>query len=774
MPRGPRRTIPAPLLDVSFGGSFSAGDAYTAATGETMAGALTRRTGAESIDAEHGAVLHGGADGLAFVPAAPVSGGRLQRPFVVEAAFTAIVVEAAVTSTGRQGSPATVLAVGGALFARYAGNQLQYGFSVLAGAGRTDVSRTVAAPAAGGPHVLSLAYEPGDGGATLHAFLDGDRLPDAVSTARAASWAPGAPGSTVSLGNEVSPGGAGGLAGSVRRVRLAALPGPFTAADLALQRFRPAATRPGADTGPAARGTAPRAAAKYAPAQRLAITPGEPLNSLVAKASALRPSQRQLDWQRLGRTAFLHFGMNTFTGQEWGTGTEDPDLFAPRDLDTDQWARTLRDSGFELAILVVKHHDGFVLYPSRHTGHSVASSAWRGGAGDVLREFVNSMHSHGLKAGVYLSPADENQYHDGVYANGSARTRRTIPTLVDGDDRAARVADGSLPTFHLTADDYGTYMLDQLYEVLTEYGPIDQVWFDGAPGRIPPDAVEPYDFASWYSLIRSLAPRAVISVTGPDVRWVGNENGVARQNEWSVLPTVTRADGAPDYALGFAAPDQGSDAALLAGRDAGATELSWWPAECDVSLRDGWFFHPDQAPKSVAQLVDLHHRSVGRNAVLLLNVPPDTDGRINAADGTRLAEWQAELHRLMPADLARGARVTGDGSSPGAVVDGRDGSDWTAPGPDTGTLTLTLPAATRIERVVLAEDLRHGQQLVRAVLEEPDSAGGWSAVATVGTVGARRIVVLDRPIVTDAIRLRVLGSRAAVHLHRVSLYCAES
>jgi alpha-L-fucosidase len=266
----------------------------------------------------------------------------------------------------------------------------------------------------------------------------------------------------------------------------------------------------------------------------------------------------------------------------------------------------------------------------------------------------------------------------------------------------------------------------------------------------------------------------VISVTGPDVRWVGNESGVARENEWSVLPTVTGADGAPDYALGFAAPDQGSDAALLAGRDAGATELSWWPAECDVSLRDGWFFHPDQAPKSVAQLVDVYHRSVGRNAVLLLNVPPDTGGRIAAADVARLAEWRAELRRLMPTDLARGARVAGDGSNPGAVVDGTDGSDWTTAGPDTGTLTVTLPAATRIERVVLAEDLRHGQQLARAVLAAPDGAGGWSTIATVGTVGSRRIVVLDRPIVTDTVRLRILGSRAAVHLNRISLYCAES
>ncbi|BCJ36522.1 hypothetical protein Athai_40250 [Actinocatenispora thailandica] len=772
-----------PVLDVSFGGSFSAGDAYTAATGETMGATLTRRTGAESLDAARGAVLHGGADGLTLVPDRPVSGGDTQRPFVIEAAFT---------PTGDQQPLATVLAVGGAVFARYAGNRLEYGISVLAGGARTDVTRTVAEPAVGSQHVLSLGYQPGADGATLHAFLDGDQLPDAVSDAGPAAWLPGPAGGRVGIGNDVHPARpSGGLTGSVRRARVAGAAGPFTTEYLALQRIRSSTTparvgfegalkadgrcrsAPG-ESGLEVLGALPRVAAEHPPAQRLAIGPGECLTSLLAKASSLRPSLRQLAWQRLGQTAFLHFGMNTFTGQEWGTGTEDPGLFAPTDLDTDQWARTLRDAGFALAILVVKHHDGFVLYPSRYTRHSVAASGWRDGAGDVLRDFTDSMHRYGIRVGVYLSPADENQFHHGVYANGSARTTRTIPTLVPGDDRAARVADGSLLTFHLAADDYGGYLLNQLYEVLTEYGPVDQVWFDGAQGRIPPDRVEQYDFASWYSLIRSLAPQAVISVTGPDVRWVGNEHGLAREDEWSALPTVTRADGAPDYALGFAAPDQGGDGALLAGRDAGGTDLSWWPAECDVSLHAGWFWHPDQAPKSVAELVDIHARSVGRNAVLLLNVPPDTAGRIADADVDRLAEWRAELHRLMPTDLARGARVDGDGSRPGAVVDGRQGSAWIAPGPDAGSLTVTLPAATRIERIALSEDIRYGQQLARAVLEVPDGAGGWSTLATVGTVGSQRIVVLDRPVVTGTLRLRVVASRAAVRLDRLSLYCAAT
>lgn len=202
-----------------------------------------------------------------------------------------------------------------------------------------------------------------------------------------------------------------------------------------------------------------------------------------------------------------------------GTGDEDPDVFQPVGLDTDQWARALRDGGFELAILTVKHHDGFVLHPSRYTDHSVASSSWRGGRGDVLRSFADSMRRHGIKVGVYISPADENQYLHGVYANGSARTERTIPTLVDGDDRT------NPRTFTLDATDYGAHMLNQLYEVLTEYGPVDEVWFDGAQGRIPPDKVEKYDWDSWYALVRALAPDASIAVSGPDVRWVGNEAG---------------------------------------------------------------------------------------------------------------------------------------------------------------------------------------------------------------------------------------------------------
>jgi alpha-L-fucosidase len=497
-------------------------------------------------------------------------------------------------------------------------------------------------------------------------------------------------------------------------------------------------------------------------ARTMPVVEGDSVTSLVAKASAIRPDARQVAWQRMEQTAFLHFGVNTFTGLEWGHGDEDPNLFQPTGLDTDQWARTLRDSGFKLAILTVKHHDGFLLYPSRYSQHSVASSSWEGGRGDVVRAFVTSMRQYGLKVGFYLSPADENQYLDGVYANGSARTPRTIPTLVAGDDR------GGLQQYTLTASDYGAYMLNQLYELLTEYGPVDEVWFDGAQGRIPPDKVETYDFPSWYALIRALAPEATIAVSGPDVRWVGNESGLARPDEFSVVPTITKPNGSPDYALGHAAVDQGSREALLAGRDAGATELVWWPAECDVSIREGWFHHPEQEPRSVEQLTDIYYKSVGRNSVLLLNIPPDREGRFDDRDVTRLAEWRAQLAADMPRDLARDAEATGDGASPQAAVDGDPDTSWRSPG--TGALVLRWSEPTTVKRVSLGEDIRFGQQIESGVIEIRRPDGSWQQVATFGAVGQRRILTLPTAVTTTELRLSITQSRAEVSLATVSVY----
>ncbi|MFC9462610.1 alpha-L-fucosidase [Streptomyces sp. NPDC058430] len=476
---------------------------------------------------------------------------------------------------------------------------------------------------------------------------------------------------------------------------------------------------------------------------RIPISTADSPEEVVAKASRVRPTKRQIAWQSLEKTAFLHFGVNTFTGLEWGTGDEDPNVFQPTGLDTDQWARALRDGGFKLAILTVKHHDGFVLYPSRYTEHSVASSSWRDGRGDVLRSFADSMRKHGIKVGVYISPADENQYLDGVYANGSKRSARTIPTLVDGDDRAG----GDLRTFTLDATDYGAHMLNQLYEVLTEYGPVDEVWFDGAQGRIPPEKVETYDWDSWYAVIRALAPGATMAVRGPDVRWVGNEGGLAREDEWSVVPVKDSGNGSVDYALRYDAPDQGSRDALAQSRSV-AQYLQWWPAECDVSIRPGWFYHADQQPKSADQLADIWFRSVGRNSVLLLNIPPDTDGLLPAADVARLKEFRERIDRELPEDLADGARVRDDGA---------------------GTRTVDLRTAREVDRIRLAEDIRHGQQVEQFVVEAK-SGGAWTEVARAGTIGASRVLVLPAPVTAREWRLRITQTRTGPHIARFGLY----
>ncbi|MEU1271676.1 alpha-L-fucosidase [Streptomyces sp. NPDC005799] len=476
---------------------------------------------------------------------------------------------------------------------------------------------------------------------------------------------------------------------------------------------------------------------------RLPVSPDDTPDELIRKASQVRPTARQIAWQALEQTAFLHFGVNTFTGLEWGTGDEDPNVFQPTGLDTDQWARALRDGGFRLAILTVKHHDGFVLYPSRYTDHSVASSSWQGGHGDVLRSFADSMRRYGLKVGVYISPADENQYLHGVYANGSVRTTRTIPTLAEGDDRTP---DG----FHiLPATDYGAHMLNTLYEVLTEYGPVDEVWFDGAQGHIPPDKVENYDWDSWYALVRALAPDAAIAVTGPDLRWVGNEDGLARENEWSVIPVKENQYGRTDWALSYDTADEGSRDALVTAQPK-TDYLQWWPAECDVSIRDGWFYHPDQLPKSVDDLTKIWFGSVGRNSVLLLNVPPDTDGRLHDTDVVRLREFRARVERELPRDLARGARTAR--TAAGVQVD--------------------LAAAREVDRVRLAEDIRHGQQVEGFVVESWRD-GAWVRAATAGTIGASRILLLSQPVTARRWRVRVTGARGPVRIAEFGLYRSE-
>src|SRR5260221_3671197 len=314
------------------------------------------------------------------------------------------------------------------------------------------------------------------------------------------------------------------------------------------------------------------------------------------------PSKAQLAWQRDELALFLHFGVNTFTDREWGDGREDPGIFAPTALDARQWARAARAAGCRAMILTAKHHDGFCLWPSRTTSHSVAGSPWRDGKGDVVREFVDACRGEGLRPGLYCSPWDRHE-----------------PTY--GDSRR-----------------YNELYRDQLTELLTQYGPIHEVWFDGANGEGPNGRRQLYDWPRMFRLVRRLQPEAVVfSDAGPDVRWIGNEHGEAGDPNWSTVdPAAVPYPGASGDAV---------TRALQHGDPAGAV---WRPGETDTSIRPGWFYHPaeDGRVKPLEQLVELYFTSVGRNSKLLLNVPPTREGRLHPIDVARLVGMRERLTAL--------------------------------------------------------------------------------------------------------------------------------
>ena len=382
---------------------------------------------------------------------------------------------------------------------------------------------------------------------------------------------------------------------------------------------------------------------------------------------------------------FLHFGVNTFTDREWGDGKESPTIFTPPRLDARQWARTARAAGFRALVLTAKHHDGFCLWPSETTRHSVVSSPWREGKGDVVREFVDACRGEGLKAGLYLSPWDRNH-----------------PTY--GDSPA-----------------YNDVYAAQLTELLTRYGSIAEVWFDGANGEGPNGRRQVYDWPRVFGLVRRLQPQAVIfSDAGPDVRWCGNERGVAGDPNWSTVdPKIVSFPGQSG---------PGVESALQHGHEEGSV---WRPAEVDVSIRPGWFYHPaqDAAVRDVDNLVELYFTSVGRNAKLLLNVPPTRDGLIHDVDAARLLGFRTRLDQLFGKPLPLRRIEFRHPAQGGARV------EW----------ELRSPAAPRIAR--LSEDIARGQRVASYRLE--GSRGGrWQTLATGTTIGHAKLDRLaDGPVI---------------------------
>lgn len=404
-----------------------------------------------------------------------------------------------------------------------------------------------------------------------------------------------------------------------------------------------------------------------------------------------RPSASQLAWQREELALFLHFGVNTFTDREWGDGKENPSIFAPNALDARQWARAARSGGFRMMILTAKHHDGFCLWPSGTTKHTVAASPFRGGEGDVVKEMVTACRAEKLRVGLYCSPWDRN-------------------APVYGDSPR-----------------YNDFFCDQLTELLTRYGKIDEVWFDGANGEGPNGKKQTYDWPRFWGLVRRLQPEAVMfSDAGPDVRWIGNERGSAGDTNWSTMN--------PDAVPYPGADGPGIIAALQNGDPNGTV---WRPGETDVSIRPGWFYHPaeDDRVKTADDLVDLYFTSVGRNSKLLLNVPPTRAGLLHETDVARLEGMRTRLGVLDESKDLAAQRV-----------------QWTSSGPRMATCHLDLGRERSIHFVDIREDISHGQVVSSYLVEGKRNAGEWSLVSKGTTVGYRK---LDRAGPTQARYVRL-------------------
>lgn len=410
------------------------------------------------------------------------------------------------------------------------------------------------------------------------------------------------------------------------------------------------------------------------------------------------PSRRQLRWHELEFYGFLHFTVNTFTDKEWGYGDEAPGVFNPTDFDAEQIVRTARDAGMKGLILTCKHHDGFCLWPSNYTEHSVKYSPWKNGRGDVVKEISSACQKYGLNFGIYLSPWDRNHKDYG-------------------------------------RPNYLTYFRNQLRELLTGYGPVFEIFLDGANGgdgyyggaretrRI--DRETYYDWATTWQLVRELQPDACLfSDAGPDVRWVGNERGVAGETCWA---TLNRRDFVPGRA----------DEPRLNRGDRPGTD--WVPAEADVSIRPGWFYHKDEdgRVRTAQNLVDLYYASVGRGASLLLNLPPDRRGRIPEADVQSLREFQRLLNATFATDRAQGAKVSASNTrgnsdprfSPRKVIDGRRDTYWASDDQiKTPELILDLGRAVKFNVIRLREYLPLGQR-VEAFAVDVWQDGQWKEFA---------------------------------------------
>ena len=450
------------------------------------------------------------------------------------------------------------------------------------------------------------------------------------------------------------------------------------------------------------------------------------------------PTARQIAWHKMEMNAFIHFTTNTFTNKEWGFGDESPEVFNPTDFNSDQWLSVLKDAGFKGVILTCKHHDGFCLWPSEYTEHSVKNSPWKEGKGNVVEEVYNSCNKYGLKFGVYLSPWDRNQ------------------------------ADYGQPS-------YIEYYRNQLTELFSKYSPIFEMWFDGANGgdgyygganeKRSIDGKNYYNWPKTLEIVRNMEPEVIFfSDGGPDIRWCGNEKGYVGETNWNTISTDTIYAGKP-----------GVNDLLNSGS---ADGNKWIPAEVDVSIRPGWFYHEseDSLVKTADDLFEIYLTSVGRGSNLLLNIPPDRSGRLNQKDVDVLLEWRKILDQTFKNNLAAGAeaktterRGRSARFSASNLTDGDPESYWaTNDGVNNASIDIILAKPESVNYIIIQEYIPLGQRVSKFKVEA-EVQNEWKEIASGTTIGYKRILKTPN-IETQKIRITIEDGKACPVLSNIEVY----
>ena len=443
------------------------------------------------------------------------------------------------------------------------------------------------------------------------------------------------------------------------------------------------------------------------------------------------PSERQKLWQEMEYYAFIHFNMNTFTNMEWGYGDESPTTFNPSELDTDQWARIIKESGMKGIIITAKHHDGFSLWPSKYTEHSVKNSSWKNGKGDLIKDLEKSCKKYDLKLGIYLSPWDRNHPDYGT-------------------------------------ENYITYFRNQLTELLTNYGEIFEVWFDGANGGNgyygganeirKVDKKTYYDWSNTHKIIRKLQPNAVVfSDAGPDVRWVGNEKGYANKTTWSNIYRDSLYGGMPDYNK------------FSSGQELGTHFI---PTETDVSIRPGWYYHPEEdgKVKSLDKLVDIYFNSIGLNSSLLLNIPVDTRGLIHENDSERMLELGEFLKNTFNKNLLEESKILFNNKTQpiNKIIDKNINTFSTFKSNNNNVINITLENEKLVDIFEISENINLGQRIKEFIFEIKVNEK-WIIIEKGTTVGTKRLIKF-RPLIVKDLRFTIVYSKDTPLISELGLY----